>query len=399
MVLETDLVFARASVALQKPGGHNDLNPFRFPGHVFLESPLLPVTPGMRGDGYYDNHSSPQMAAIEAVVPWLEAAVEQMDLTAIGTPVVVADFGCSEGRNAIAAAGKIITAFSARDARSIQMVYSDLPTNNFNQLFANLYPAGQAVFPGTDVFSAAVGGSMFDQLLPSKTVTVATTYNAIGFLNRRPAVPLLDYILPMGPGRPRPGVEITPLARQAYSAQAREDLVGFYSARAAEMVPGGKLLIASFGVDDRYRACDGLYDVVNDALLDLVASGQLHRESYERLVFPIYFRTAEELVEPVSGPEPSMAEQFRLDRVDSMEVPVPFNQQLEQSGDVPAYAKAFTDFMRAFTEPIIRMTFANEAELDSLVTELYARVEARLTGDPYGYAFHYVQVAALLTKR
>jgi hypothetical protein len=76
-----------------------------------------------------------------------------------------------------------------------------------------------------------------------------------------------------------------------------------------------------------------------------------------------------------------------------------FNQQLEQTGDVPAYAKAFTDFMRAFTEPIIRMTFANEAEFDSLVADLYARIEARLADGSSGYAFHYVQVAALLTKR
>ena len=68
----------------------------------------------MRGDGYYDNHSSPQMATIEAVLPWLEEAVKRMDLTTVGTPLVVADFGCSEGRNAITAAGKIIAAFRAR---------------------------------------------------------------------------------------------------------------------------------------------------------------------------------------------------------------------------------------------------------------------------------------------
>jgi hypothetical protein len=68
-------------------------------------------------------------------------------------------------------------------------------------------------------------------------------------------------------------------------------------------------------------------------------------------------------------------------------------------GHVPAYAEAFTDFMRAFTEPIIRMTFANDAQLDLLVADLYARIEARLADGSSGYAFHYVKVAALLTKR
>ena len=249
----------------------------------------MPVTTGMKGDGFYDDHSAPQMATIDAVSPWLEEAIGQMDLRAIAGPLVVADFGCSEGRNSIAAAARIIAAIRTRDQRPIQTVHSDLPTNNFNQLFANLYPAGRSVFPAANVFSAAVGGSMFDQLLPPKTVSIASTYNAIGFLSRRPEVPLPDYILPMGPGRPRPGVNVAPEAREAYAAQARTDLVRFYEARAAEMVTGGKLLVASFGVGKQYRACDGLYDVLNDALLDLVGRGRLRRELYERLGFPDLF--------------------------------------------------------------------------------------------------------------
>ena len=188
----------------------------------------MPVTTGMKGDGYYDDHSTPQMAAIEAVLPWLEEAVGRMELPAPERPIVIADFACSEGRNAIAAARRVIAAIRRPDERPIQMVFSDLPTNNFNQLFANLYPPGQPASASADVFSAAVAGSMFNQLLPPSSLAVAATYNAIGFLDRRPEVSLPDYILPMGPGRPRPGVGVTPEARQAYAAQASEDLVRFY---------------------------------------------------------------------------------------------------------------------------------------------------------------------------
>ena len=266
---------------------------------------MMPVTTGMKGDGYYDDHSTPQMAAIEAVLPWLEEAVGRMELPAPERPIVIADFACSEGRNAIAAARRVIAAIRRPDQRPIQMVFSDLPTNNFNQLFANLYPPGQPAIASADVFSAAVAGSMFNQLLPPSSLAVAATYNAIGFLDRRPEVSLPDYILPMGPGRPRPGVGVTPEARQAYAAQASDDLVRFYKARAAELMPGGKLLIASFGAGEHHRACDGLYDVLNDALLDLVASGRLRRELYNRLVFPIYFRTTDELVAPVASAVPA----------------------------------------------------------------------------------------------
>ena len=265
---------------------------------AFLGESYLPVTTGMKGDGYYDRHSSPQMAAIDATLPWLEESVRTLSIAASKAPLVVADFGCSEGRNAIEATRRIVATLRERDPRPIQTIFSDLPTNNFNQLFANLYRAGQSVFAVPDVFSAAVAGSMFDQLLPSNAVAAASTFNAIGFLDRPVSVPLPDYILPMGPGRPRPGVGVSPGARQAVpAAQARDDLVRFYRACAAELVPGGKLLVASFGSGEPYRACDGLYDVLNDALLDLVATKRLRREAYERLA----------LCPSISGPSRSLS--------------------------------------------------------------------------------------------
>ena len=77
----------------------------------------MPVTTGMKGGGFYDDHSAPQMASIEAVLPWLEEAVGEADLPARGGPIVVADFACSEGKNSIAAAKRIIAALRKRDRR------------------------------------------------------------------------------------------------------------------------------------------------------------------------------------------------------------------------------------------------------------------------------------------
>jgi gibberellin A4 carboxyl methyltransferase len=358
----------------------------------------VPAKTAMMGEGFYDANSGPQRAVIVALLPWLEEAVLQMDLLANGGPIVVADFGCSEGRNSIAATRPVVAALRARDSRAIQTIHSDLPVNNFNQLFANLCPAGQPAFAFPDVFSAAVAGSMYEQLLPAKTVAVATTFNAIGWLDRLPDVAIPDYILPMGPGRPRPGVRVSPEARQAVAAQAKADLRRFYSARAAEMVPGGKLLVASFGSGDGARTCDGLYDVLNDALLDLVDAGRFGRASYEQLVFPLYFRTEAELVEPFADEGNGPGESFRPDRAMTMEVPVPFVERLGHDGDVSAYARDYTGFMRAFTEPVIRSSLAGHRDPGATLNELYARVEARLAEDPSGYAFRYVQVAALLTR-
>ena len=95
----------------------------------------MPVTTGMKGEGFYDRHSSPQFAAIAAVLPWLDHAIGRMDLSRAATLIVVVDYACSEGRNSIAAMLEIVAALRQRTARPIQTVHSDLPTNNFNQLF------------------------------------------------------------------------------------------------------------------------------------------------------------------------------------------------------------------------------------------------------------------------
>ncbi len=357
----------------------------------------MPVTTGMKGEGFYDQHSSPQYAAISSVLPWLGDAIGRMDLSRAHAPVVVVDYACSEGRNSIAAMREIVTALRKRTARPIQTVHSDLPTNNFNQLFLNLSGAPPRGCH-EQVYSSAVGGSMFQQLLPSQTVTIATTFNAIGYLECRPQTDIASYILPMGPGRSRPGVTVSAAEKRAYADQAAEDLINFYRARAEEINAGGALLVASFGTGERYRCCDGLYDVLNDALLDLCDTGRIGRDAYRRLVFPIYYRSRDELIAPVLGDDSPLAGRFRIERAETIEIPVPFVERLERSGDLTVYAEEFTGFLRAFTEPILRQSLAEHANLDDLLDAVYERVRARLHANPADYEFHYIQVAALLTR-
>jgi hypothetical protein len=332
------------------------------------------------------------------VLPWLKNAIVGMTLADCEAPVVLVDYACSEGRNSIAMIEQVLPELRTRTSRPIQVFHSDLPTNNFNQLFVNLASSDRMFAQGDGVYSAAVAGSMFDQLMPPKSVSIATTFNAIGFLDHRPDVELPDYILPMGPRHPRPGVGVSPEARDAYAAQAASDLERFYRARAAELVPGGKLLVASFGVNERYRCSDGIYDLLNDALLDLRQAGRLSRDAYHRIVFPIYFRSKEELIAPVAGGDSTLRSYFQIDRVESIEVPGVLRQESGAAGDATAYADRFTGFVRAFSEPILRAALSDEPDAQPVIEQVYERVRTRLTANAAEYEFNYIQVAALLTR-
>jgi hypothetical protein len=353
----------------------------------------------MKGAGYYDQHSTAQLSTIQALSDWVEDAVANMLMPAPAQPVTVLDLGSSEGRNAIRLMGTIVAGLRRRTGQPIQTIYSDLASNNFNQLFANLEEARRAGLFSAGVYSCAVGGSFYGPLLPPGTVHLATSFNSILWLDQLPAIPAPDMVAYRRPHPPRPGFAVSAEVTAAFKGQAEQDLNRFLECRARELVPGGKLLLASPGDTDQACVADGLYDVLNDACLDLVAAGQLEREQYERLTMPIYCRTVAELLAPLERENSPVRGAFAVDRAEALEVPTPFFVEFRRGGDAAAYADAYTGFLRAISEPVVRAAF-NQSEAEAVTVDgLYERIRARLLAEPEGYIFRYILVAALLTRR
>jgi SAM-dependent methyltransferase len=359
----------------------------------------MPATTGMKGSGYYDRHSSVQLSSIQALQDWIDDAVAKAPLPAPPQPVTVLDLGSSEGRNAISLMAAIVKRFRKRTDQRLQAVFSDLTSNNFNQLFANLEEARRTGVIPAGVYPTAVGGSFYSPLLPPGTVHLATCFNAIHWLDQLPAVPLLEGVAYLRPHPPRPGLSVPPKVASAFMRQAEHDLARFLECRAQELVPGGKLLLASPGDTDQARVGDGIADVLNDACLDLVAAGRLQREQYERLTLPVYFRTVAELIAPLEQEDSPLRRAFAVECAEALEVSTPFNIEYERTGDVAAYAEAYTGFMRAVTEPVVRAALGQPAGEAVTVEALYQRIRARLLAEPERYAWRYIIVAALLTRR
>jgi gibberellin A4 carboxyl methyltransferase len=352
------------------------------------------VTTGMIGHGFYNKNSAPQMSAIDHVLPWLDGAVSDLSLGGGTGTIGLADFGCSEGRNSIEVMKRLIPGLRKRTRQPILTVHSDLPTNDFAALFVGLRPDGRTVFGDPDVSSCAVGGSMFERLLPPGSLHLAMTFNAIGFLSRRPLARLPGYILPNGPSRTNGVGHVTPGEQAAFADQARRDVEAFLAARAIELAPGGKLLLQVFGAGPELRTCDGIYDVLNDAMLEAADAGLIDRDTYETFYQPVYFRTLAELTEPVA----TSGAPFRVERQETYEAPVAFNDDFGRSGDVVTFAAAYTDFFRAFTEGVLRLHLAGHARLDELICDIYRRAERLLRADPERYPFRYIAHAVLLAR-
>lgn len=360
----------------------------------------MPTTTGMKGDGYYDAHSDVQRSATDAFLPWIEDSISELPIPSDRqTSFGILDIGSSEGGNAIYVMNRLINKLRCVSDLPIWAFFNDLPTNDFNHLFFNLFPGETKSFSDPNIFSCAIGGTAFGRLVPPQTLTIATTFNAISFLDKKPDARLPNYILPMGPGplASREGVSVSENEKAPFRLQAESDLYNFYSARAEELVSGGKLLVQTFGRDECFSTSDGIYDVLSDVVLDCAEEGMLPREVYEELIFPIYFRTVVELVAPIEKDE-RPAESFRVDKAESREVAVPFNVTLAETGDKTTWAKSYTGFLRAFTEAILAAALPDDISRAEMLNRIYQRVEQRLASDPARYEFHYISIAALLTR-
>ena len=242
----------------------------------------MTVTTGMLGRGFYNRHSAPHWAVIDYVPPWLEDALLSMKLPLVPDTIGLADFGCSEGKNSIAAMQRVLPVLRKRTARALATIHSDLETNDFSALFTNLRVDSRSAFPFDNVYSSVVAGSMYDQLLPPASLSVATTFNAIGYFSRRPLERLPGFIQANGPSPTRNIGTVTAQERAAFARQARDDLSAFLTARAVELVRGGKLLMAVFGKSGDRCAGHGINDALNDAILELADAGRIGGDEYER---------------------------------------------------------------------------------------------------------------------
>jgi hypothetical protein len=56
---------------------------------------------------------------------------------------------------------------------------ADISCNDFNPLFANLFPGGLPIIPGGDIFPAVIGGTAFKQVAPAQCLNISVPFRPI----------------------------------------------------------------------------------------------------------------------------------------------------------------------------------------------------------------------------
>jgi hypothetical protein len=223
-------------------------------------------------------------------------------------------------------------------------------------------------------FASAVGRSFYRQILPAASVTLGWSSWAVQWLSRTPC-PIADQV--------QVAYSRDARARAAFAQQAAADWQAFLTHRAAELRPGGRLVVLTMALNEQgdfgYRP---VLKAMYASLLALVSEGLVRPEEARRMAIPTVGRSRAEFLAPfANGTFAGLAaEHFELflgeDRIFA---------DFRRDGDAAAYGARWAAFSRASVLPTLALGLeggAGDPRRAAFLARMEAGMVARLAARP-----------------
>lgn len=340
----------------------------------------------MAGGGEYDRHSEAQardaLSQSELVTEAAEAISDRSSLSS----VVIADYGCAQGR----ASNPLIRSAIDRVRRAhpdvpIMVVHNDLITNDWAGLFARLGGDGSYLrAAGGPITPLASATSFYEPVVPRHSVDLGLSFAALQWLSQP------------GP-QGTPGAlffdQLPDDARGSMARLAEADWTRFLSLRADELAPGGRMVLDMMGRhDDGPATGHDLWRIASEAGEAMASDGALDRARLDDYVVPLYERTLGEVRRPC---EADLSDRLELESLAIADSTHPVIERFADDGDRDALAAAMTGFFRAFSEPSLRAALAlDDAGLD----DFYGRVKGLIRDQAESFSFEVHPITAVIAR-
>lgn len=293
----------------------------------------------MEGGGFYNRHGGVQAAAISAALPALARAAGAVP---VERPLIIADYGSSQGRNSLRPMQVAIDGLRARAPnKPVTVVHVDQPGNDFASLFVLLNDSPDSYLRlHANIYAAAIGRSFFEPVLPPGSVTLGWTSFAAIWLTSVPREAAGHIFPALAP----------PDVLELLRAQAASDWRNFLSARASELRPDGRLVVLVPGPSEQGTgSIKPLMQAAATALRQMVSEGQLSEAACARAFVPTLPRTAAQLRAPFAeGAFSGLSIEAQEDWLD---LPDDAWERYRQDGDLTALTDAYIGYFQATFQP------------------------------------------------
>jgi hypothetical protein len=258
----------------------------------------MPFQGVMEGNGSYNQNATIQAGAAALATPLLEKALQEIAIKDGDDPVVIADYGSSQGKNSLGPMRLATEKLRERlgHDRPLLIYHIDQASNDFNSLFGVLSSDPDRYMLGMiNLFPCAIGRSFYEQVLPPETVHLGWSCYAAQWLRSVPSRIADHFWSPRSTGA----------ERKAFEGEAAEDWELFLALRASEMRPGARLVVVLPSLpQDGHPGITHLMDDANDVLKEMVAKGAITAEEKARMVLGSHLRSRDELIAPFAKGEP-----------------------------------------------------------------------------------------------
>jgi hypothetical protein len=340
---------------------------------ALLESPAP-----MEGHGVYNRNSEVQATTVMPVPPLLERAAREAALPPASEPIVIADYGSSEGRNSLPPMRLAIRELRRRDGqtRPISTVHTDQSGNDFSTLFKMLASDPDSYLrDDPNVFASAVGRSFYEQILPCESVTLGWSSWAVNWLSCR-AAPIPDHVIGTLSGDAK--------VKAAFRRQAAADWRRFLTCRSRELRPGGRLVMVTLAQDETGQCgYDSQYDQLYGALLDLAEVRLITQQELRRMAVATFARSREEWCAPFA--EGRQFAGLALEEFQLFDAEDPLWADFARHRDAGALAARRAAIFRAFAFPSLAAALDGGLEsprTGEFAVRLEAAMAARLAAAP-----------------
>ncbi len=376
---------------------------------------MLPTS--MKGDGYYKANSSIQKMVIDVALPLICQAAEKIALPEGRLPFTIVDYGCGEGKNSIIPVRTLVEAIRARKKdQDFSVIHDDLPTNNFNGLFRDIYSEEETYLQLAEangnssgkIFVFAGAHSFYDQVAPASSVHFGFSSSALHWLRQFPPGSVRDHIFHWGASDGE---------KKSLAELAAADWQILWEQRARELAPGARMVVTvagSLSAADKKRglgkggqvsSAQKVLDLMKSVILDMVRDKKIESSKFASFSIPLYMRTLDEFLEPFHQRDSVVSQCFSVEHAETLWMDCPFLEEYKQTGDVEGYAERLVGTVRAFTEPMVvkglfdSNAHAPEQGVRELVDEIYARMKSAAQAKPEAYAFDVIQLVASVARK
>eukprot|EP00268_Persea_americana_P038974 TRINITY_DN3860_c0_g1_i3.p1 TRINITY_DN3860_c0_g1~~TRINITY_DN3860_c0_g1_i3.p1 ORF type:complete len:378 (-),score=75.61 TRINITY_DN3860_c0_g1_i3:439-1572(-) len=360
------------------------------------------------GEASYAKNSQVQKKIISTAKPIIAEAIRDFcTSTNIKGSFGLADLGCSSGPNTLLLASDIIAIVEEmchhlnRPFPEFQVYLNDLPGNDFNTLFRSLPAFYEKINKEEErdssaCFVAGVPGSFYGRLFPTRSLDFVHASSSLHWLSQVPPEIDAKSKTPLNEGRVYISKTSPPSVANAYLAQFKRDFSLFLKLRSEEIVARGRMVLTLSGRSNPdLTGGENCYkfDLLADALNDMVSEGLIEKEKVDSFNFPLYEPSPDELMLEIERQGSFFLHRQAVCKVD-WDATATDNTTNEETGTTTRIQGEYVArAARAIVEPMLKEHFGEE-----VMENVFQRLVSLVQHVPRESAKYTVIINSLIRK-